>query len=111
MWAFPAFVALLLALPLLVDNVRPQERIPGMGLWRNGLAWAVSAYMGLQSATFYGIALWMGALIAARGLALHDVAADLTVFYFTQFLAALVTPVLLTRSRRQDMLGPWPSRE
>ena len=102
-WAFPAFAALLIALPALSDNVRPQQRIPGMGLWRNALAWAVSGYMGLQSATFYAIALWMGALIAARGLGLHEVAADLTVFYFTQFLAALVTPVLLTRTRRQDV--------
>jgi CP family cyanate transporter-like MFS transporter len=102
-WAFPAFAALVIALPALSDNVRPQQRIPGMGLWRNGLAWAVSAYMGLQSATFYAIALWMGALIAARGLGLHDVAADLTVFYFTQFLAALVTPVLLTRTRHQGV--------
>ena len=61
--------------------------------------------MGLQSAIFYGVALWMGALIAARGQTLHDVAIDLTFFYFTQFLAALVAPVLLTKTRRQDVLA------
>lgn len=104
-WAFPAFAAALLAVPLLVDNVRPQDHVPGMGLWGKGLAWAVSAYMGLQSAIFYGVALWMGALIAARGQTLHDVAIDLTFFYFTQFLAALVAPVLLTKTRRQDVLA------
>jgi len=104
-WAFPAFAAALVALPLLSDNVRPQERIPGMGLWRNKLAWAVSVYMGLQSATFYAVALWLGALIAARGVALPAVAADLTIFYFTQFTAALFTPMLLTRVRRQDIVA------
>ena len=104
-WAFPAFVAALIALPLLVDNLRPQQRIARMGLWRNGLAWAVSTYMGLQSGIFYAIALWLGALIASRGLALHDVAADLTVFYFTQFIAAFITPMLLTKTRRQGVMA------
>jgi CP family cyanate transporter-like MFS transporter len=104
-WAIPAFVAAGLAVPLLVENVRPQEHVPGMGLWRNGLAWAVSAYMGLQSAMFYAVALWLGLLITARGLSLRDVATDLTTFYFVQFLAALVTPVLLTRARRQDVVA------
>ena len=104
-WAIPAFVAALIALPLLVDNLRPQERIAGMGLWRNGLAWAVSTYMGLQSGMFYGLALWLGTLIAARGQSLHDVAADLTIFYFTQFIAALITPILLTKTHRQDILA------
>jgi CP family cyanate transporter-like MFS transporter len=61
--------------------------------------------MGLQSAIFYGIALWLGALIATRGLGLHDVAADLTVFYFTQFLAALLTPIVLLKTRRQDVMA------
>lgn len=104
-WAVPAFVAAMLALPLLVDNFYPQPHVPGMGFWRSGLAWAISAYMGLQSAIFYAIALWLGALIAARGLGLHEVAADLTVFYFTQFLAALITPILLLKTRRQDIMA------
>jgi CP family cyanate transporter-like MFS transporter len=104
-WALPAFAAALIALPLLVDNLYPQQHVAGMGFWRNGLAWAISAYMGLQSAIFYAIALWLGALIAARGLDLHDVAADLTVFYFTQFLAALLTPIALLKTRRQDVMA------
>jgi CP family cyanate transporter-like MFS transporter len=104
-WALPALGAAVFALPLLADNLRPQERLPGTGLWRNKLAWAVSCYMGLQSATFYAIALWLGVLIAARGLTLHDVAADFSVFYFTQFIAALLAPILLTKLRRQDIMA------
>jgi CP family cyanate transporter-like MFS transporter len=104
-WAAPAFIAGLIALPALLDNLRPQERVAGLGLWRNGLAWAISSYMGLQSGIFYAIALWLAALIAARGLSLHDVAADLTIFYFTQFLAALITPIVLTKTRRQDVMA------
>jgi CP family cyanate transporter-like MFS transporter len=104
-WSIPAFVAALSVVPLLRDNIRPQQRIPGSGLWRNGLAWAVSAYMGLQSALFYSIALWLGALLSGRGLSLADVTADLSIFYFTQFLAALAAPILLTKSSRQDVIA------
>ncbi len=104
-WALPAFAAALIAIPLLADNLWPQERVAGMGLWRNPLAWAVSTFMGLQSGIFYAIALWFGALVASRGIPLPDVAADLTVFYFTQFLAALITPIVLTKTRRQDILA------
>ena len=96
---------MLVVLPMLVDNIRPEQRIPGMGLWRNGLAWAVSSYMGLQSALFYALALWLGALIDARGVSLGQVALDLTAFYFTQFLAALAAPLLLTRAPRQDLVA------
>jgi CP family cyanate transporter-like MFS transporter len=104
-WALPAFVAMLGATPLLVDNLRPKQRVAGMGLWRNGLAWAVSAFMGLQSALFYALALWLGALIAARGVGLPQVAADLTAFYFMQFVTALGAPILLTKTRRQNIVA------
>ncbi len=96
---------MVLALPLLADNLRPQPRVAGTGFWKNGLAWAVSGFMGLQSGIFYACALWLGALIAGRGVSLHDVAADLTVFYFTQFMAALITPVILTKTPRQDIMA------
>jgi CP family cyanate transporter-like MFS transporter len=104
-WAFPAFGAALLALPLLSDNLRPQGHIPGLGFWRSGLAWAVSVYMGMQSATFYSTALWLGALMSARGMTLTAVAADLSAYYFTQFISALITPVLLTKTRRQGLMA------
>lgn len=104
-WGLPALGAALLALPLLADNLHPQKRTAGSSLWRVPLAWAVACYMGLQSAMFYSIALWLGVLIAARGLSLRDVAADFSVFYFTQFISALLTPILLTKARRQDIMA------
>jgi MFS transporter, CP family, cyanate transporter len=104
-WAIPAFAGAAMAVPLLLDNFHPQGRVAGMGLWRHPLAWAVSIYMGLQSGTFYAMALWLGTLIIARGQSLRDAANDLTAFYVVQFFMALVTPMVLTKTRRQDLVA------
>ena len=104
-WAIPAFIAALVALPSLAQNVRPKPRAAGTGLWKSPTAWAVTGYMGLQSALFYAIALWLGALIAARGLALGEVATALTTFYVTQSVSSLLAPIWLTKSNRQDLIA------
>jgi CP family cyanate transporter-like MFS transporter len=104
-WAIPAFAAALFALPLLVDNIRPAVRSTGAPLHRSKVAWSVAAYMGLQSALFYSVALWLAALMTARGMALSSVSTSLTIFYFMQFVAALGMPIVLTRSSRQDIVA------
>jgi CP family cyanate transporter-like MFS transporter len=104
-WAIPAFCAALIVGPTLVDNLRPQQRVTGTRLHHSPTAWAVATYMGLQSALFYSIALWLGALMTARGMSLHELAIALTIFYFTQFLSALGLPIVLTKSRRQDVIA------
>jgi CP family cyanate transporter-like MFS transporter len=104
-WAIPAFIAAAVTLPTLIDNIRPQRRRTGTPLHFSKLAWAVATYMGLQSALFYSVALWLGALMTARGMPLPDLAIALTLFYFTQFLSALVVPILLTKSKRQDIVA------
>lgn len=104
-WAIPAFIASIAALPLLFDNLKPKPSTGGKPLHYSKLAWAVSTYMGLQSALFYSIALWMGVLLTARGMNLREVAASLSIYYLTQFLAALAMPILLTKSKRQDLIA------
>jgi CP family cyanate transporter-like MFS transporter len=104
-WSLPAFVAAALAVPMAFDVMRPHPRVAGAGLWRNGTAWAVTAFMGLQSALFYAFAQWAGALLTGRGIALPAIAADLQVFYLTQFAGALTLPIVLTKSRRQDLVA------
>lgn len=104
-WAIPAFIAAGVALPSLVDNIRPKNRVAGTGLWKSPVAWAVTGYMGLQSALFYAVALWLASLIAARGMALHEVAIALTVFYVTQSASSFLAPIVLTKSSRQDIVA------
>lgn len=37
------------------------------GIWRDGLAWQIAAYMGAQSASFYMLVTWMAPLAASTG--------------------------------------------
>jgi CP family cyanate transporter-like MFS transporter len=104
-FALPAFVAAAVATPLAFEVQRPPARARGMSLWGNPVAWAVTAFMGLQSAFFYAFAQWAGALLADRGIGLVDIAADLGAFYFTQFMGALALPIALTKSGRQDLVA------
>jgi CP family cyanate transporter-like MFS transporter len=104
-WAIPAFIAAGIAIPSLIDNIRPHDRVAGAGLWKSKVAWAVTGYMGMQSALFYAVALWLGSLIAARGMALHEVAIALTAFYIMQAASSFLAPIVLTRSSRQDIVA------
>src|SRR5688572_28166677 len=38
---------------------RRMTRRPPTGIWRDGLAWLVAAYMGLQAASFYMLVTWL----------------------------------------------------
>ena len=104
-WALPAVVAAVVALPMLIENLRPKQHVAGMGLWSNPVAWAVTVYMGLQSALFYAMAQWLPVLLVGRGESLTDVAPDLQIYYFTQFLASVFAPVVLTKIKRQDLMA------
>jgi CP family cyanate transporter-like MFS transporter len=104
-FAIPVVIAAIIATPSLFNNLKPHAHVPGGGLYRNRLAWAVTGYMGLQSAIFYSTALWIGALMSARGMTLPEVAQALTLYYFWQFVSALVLPIALTKSSRQDLVA------
>jgi CP family cyanate transporter-like MFS transporter len=72
-------------------------------LWRNGLAWAVSASMAMQSTLFYSLASWMGALLAGRGLNLDAVGVMMSLFFIVQIPSSLLTPMVFARSRHQGL--------
>lgn len=105
-WSIPAFAAAIFAAPMLAENARPPARPRGAAnVWTSGVAWAVTAFMGLQSGLFYAIAQWMAVLLALRGVDLAAVGWDLQAFFVMQLFAALALPIVLTRARRQDLIA------
>lgn len=71
LWAIPAALALIAWLPQRSHLAHIATRPAGAtlrALGRSRLAWQVSAFMGLQSLTFYVILAWLPDLLQARGL-------------------------------------------
>ncbi len=73
----------------------------GVRLWRSGLAWQVTAYMGLQSMLAYIISGWLPTICQDRGLSVTASGYALGVTSLVQALGALSVPVIERRLRDQ----------
>jgi CP family cyanate transporter-like MFS transporter len=106
-WALFALVALLCWLPHVRRAERP-ARAGGQrvgGLWRDALAWQVTAYMGLQSLGYFAVTAWLPALLVDRGYDPVTAGYLLSLSTVAGIAGALVAPMLATRGRRQRGLA------
>ncbi len=88
-WGAFALVGALAWLP----QLRAQDPQQGtnqadVGLWRDGLAWAVSLYMGLQSALAYSVFAWLPPILVDRGLSPLEAGFLLSVSVMSQLVTA-----------------------
>ena len=81
-------------------------RTPGQGFvrlsalpWRSLPAWALTAFLGLNSVVFYSAIAWLGPSYAARGWGQVAGGWLFGLFTFGQVLAALTMPVIADRLR------------
>lgn len=104
-WGIAAAAAVPLWLPLLRLRGPQSGNVGASGgsIWRSRVAWSVAITMGLQSTLFYALASWLPTLLLGRGLAPAGVSLDLSIFYLTQPLVSLCTPVLMSRARSQSV--------
>ncbi len=75
------------------------------GLWREPLAWQVSAFLGLQSLLFYSLTGWLPTILVAAGLS--DLAAGLgfSVFAMMNIVSSISYPMIAVRLRQQSVLA------
>jgi MFS transporter, CP family, cyanate transporter len=108
-WAMFAGLALLCWLPEIRKAGGPfmLER-PDDGatpVWRSGLAWQITIFMGLQFFIYYVIMAWTPAFLADRGVSPAESGWLLTLFQVVSFGIGFVTPALLRRGRDQRALA------
>ncbi|MFJ2031848.1 CynX/NimT family MFS transporter [Streptosporangium sp. NPDC087985] len=101
--AIPAVAAALLWLP---QALRPPARAgaaprPFRALLRSRVTWAVTAYMGLQSLTFYIMLAWVPMIFSDAGLPNDQAGYLLSLTHLAQMAATLTIPVLAGRARSQ----------
>lgn len=71
------------------------------GLWRDGLAWQITAFMGLQSFNFYATTAWLPTIFEQHGTRAVTAGWLLSLAGITSLPAALVAPVLASTATRQ----------
>ena len=74
-------------------------------LWRDGLAWQVSFFMGLQSALAYCVFGWLAPILRDRGLEAVAAGYVLAVSVIGQMVGCLVAPSLAVRGRDQRAIS------
>ncbi|MCO6004355.1 MFS transporter [Actinoallomurus purpureus] len=103
--AIPAALAAIAWLPrarTAVAAVPPAAGSPQV--WRSGLAWQITAFMGIQSLTAYVVSGWLPTLCQDRGLSETAAGYALGVTSLLQAVGALAVPVIERRLRDQRPL-------
>jgi len=102
-WVLFAVVALSCWVPQVRRAPRPARRGGSRadGLWRDALAWQVTAYMGLQSLSYFAVMAWLPAVLIDRGFDPVTAGWLLSLTSAAGVVGATVAPMLATRGREQ----------
>lgn len=105
--AVPVLIALVISLFVLRGTSAPApiRSLRAGGLWRNRLAWQVTAFMGLQSSMAYVVFGWLPSMVQARGMSPDVAGLVLGVQAAIQALGSMTLPVLCRRLRDQRWIA------
>jgi CP family cyanate transporter-like MFS transporter len=70
-------------------------------LWRSGLAWQVTIFMGLQSLVFYSTIAWLAEILRDRGLSSSAAGWLVSVAQFSGLVTSLALPPIATKRASQ----------
>jgi len=112
-WAIPALLAAALLFvwcpPPAADTVmHAAAGAPSpapVPLWRQRLAWEVTAFMGMQSALAFCIMGWFAPILRLRGMSDVDAGLVVSLLILTQMIGCLAVPGLALRSANQQWLS------
>ncbi|HET9094928.1 MAG TPA: MFS transporter [Solirubrobacteraceae bacterium] len=106
LWGIPAVLAVLLWTPhVREESVRGAvpEGTPVAGLWRDGLAWCVTGFMGLQSFGFYALLSWLPTIAESHGVSPAHAGLLLSMASLAGMCGAFLTPGFERRLRRRGL--------
>jgi CP family cyanate transporter-like MFS transporter len=105
LWAVPAVVAFAVWLPQWRRQPGPAEPAGGrVAVTRHALAWQVTAFMGLQSLSYYATLSWLPTLLRDRGDSAAGAGDLLALMNAGNAVTCLLIPVLAHRMRSQRRL-------
>ena len=107
-WAAPAIIAALVWLPQLRFRTAPDSgggRRGVLAVGRHALGWQVTAFMGLQSLSYYATLSWFPTMFRDHGISPTGAGNLLALMNFGGAITGLVVPVLAQRLRDQRLLA------
>jgi len=110
-WALPALVAALVWLPQLRFRTAPASADPSpaahrlAGMAKNALAWQVTAFMGLQSLSYYATLSWFPTMLRDHGIGAAAAGNLLALMNVGNAVTGLAVPVLAHRARDQRLIA------
>ncbi|MER7207691.1 MFS transporter [Streptosporangium sp. NPDC000239] len=105
-WVLFALVAVLLWFPQMRAPRRAVQAVRGHRLpWGSGLAWAVTAFMGLQSLGFYVVVTWLPRFLQDNGTSAATAGWLLFLFQAVAVLTSLAVPGVMRRAGDQRVLA------
>ncbi|HLX48902.1 MAG TPA: MFS transporter [Streptosporangiaceae bacterium] len=113
LWAIPAAIAFVVWLPQARYRTRP-DAVPGQrggpaanlgAIARHPLTWQVTAFMGLQSLTYYATLSWLPTLLQDRGMTAAHAGDLLALMNFGNAVTAMLVPTLAHRMTGQRLLA------
>lgn len=78
--------------------------LPSGKMYKSGLAWAVTIFMGLQSLLFYSLAAWLPKAVQGWGMSSYDSGWVLSVIQLAQLPVTLIGAVLASKMKDQKVL-------
>ncbi len=82
-----------------------QKLLRVKGLYQDPLAWAITIFMGMQSALAYSMMGWLPHILRSQGLEATQAGLITSVSIVMQVIASLVTPYLAIRNPSQSLLA------
>lgn len=104
-WGFISLVAIFVLLPQVRRRGnRPAGKESGqkaVNLWKSGLAWNITVFMGLQSLIFYTIVAWLPEILAERGVEAGAAGWLLSLMQFALIPFTFIIPIIAGRMKSQ----------
>lgn len=110
-WSLFSLLAFLLWLGLRQPTIYPTHKPPSspsthpVPLWKQGLVWQVSAFMGLQSVIYFALVTWLPDILAHKGAGPESISFLIFMFQTLSIPASFFAPILAEKSRDQRLVG------
>lgn len=103
-WAILSIVSILIWLPQLRQRHIPKKAESTVNVWKSGLAWQVTFFMGLRSFVFYVSVAWLPDLLQTRGMSETTAGWMLSLLQFASLPASFIVPVIAGKRSSQRSL-------